>query len=89
MEWNSLAEAYEDLWELRDMRVEGWPLMSSPLPTVLICANYVILVTVVGPRFMRDRKPFQLRGFLVAYNCLQVVLNAWILRNVSASFEKM
>ena len=36
--------------DLRDPRVDSWPLMSSIWPTVIICALYVYVVKVAGPR---------------------------------------
>ena len=36
--------------DLRDPRVDSWPLMSSIWPTVIICALYVYIVKVAGPR---------------------------------------
>ena len=56
-----LLNFYDRLWELRDPRVENLPLMSGPLPTVLICLTYVYIVTIWGPNFMRDRKPIEIR----------------------------
>lgn len=38
----------DDLWSGRDRRVDGWPLMGSPLPTAAVCAAYVYLATVSG-----------------------------------------
>ena len=52
---------YDRLWELRDPRVENLPLMSGPLPTVVICLLYVYIVTLWGPNYMRDRKPIEIR----------------------------
>ena len=65
-----------------DRRVEEWPLMSSPLPTVLICLIYVLTVKVWGPRLMRDRPAFELRRTLIVYNFVQVLFSAWIFRLV-------
>ena len=56
-----LLNFYDRLWELRDPRVENLPLMSGPLPTVVICLTYVYIVTIFGPNFMRDRKPIEIR----------------------------
>ena len=53
---------YDRLWELRDPRVENLPLMSGPLPTVVICLLYVYIVTLWGPNYMRDRKPIEIRN---------------------------
>ena len=36
--------------DLRDPRVDSWPLMSSIWPTITICALYVYVVKVAGPR---------------------------------------
>ncbi|XP_058812073.1 elongation of very long chain fatty acids protein AAEL008004 isoform X2 [Topomyia yanbarensis] len=61
-----------------DPRTKGWPLMSSPFPTLALCLGYVYLVKVLGPRLMENRKPFQLRHTLIAYNFIQVVFSAWL-----------
>ena len=73
------AQAWVDkVWELRDKRVDGWPLMDSYVPTLLMSAAYVFLVTVWGPRFMKDRKPYNISTFLIYYNFAQVLLSAYI-----------
>ena len=71
-------ETLEWLWEVRDKRMDGLPLLSSPLPTAAICLTYVFIVKVAGPRFMRDREPYNIRSFLIVYNALQVALSAYI-----------
>ena len=48
-------DLYSELWTLRDRRLDSWPLMSSPAPTVAASAAYVVFVLVVGPWFMRNR----------------------------------
>ena len=37
--------------DLRDPRVDSWPLMSSIWPTTAICCVYVYTVKVLGPRY--------------------------------------
>lgn len=61
-----------------DKRVKDWFLMSSPLPTLTMCLSYAFIVKILGPRLMRDRKPFQLRKTLIIYNLLQVIFSSWI-----------
>ncbi|XP_022836081.1 elongation of very long chain fatty acids protein AAEL008004-like isoform X2 [Spodoptera litura] len=61
-----------------DPRTNPWFLMSSPFPTLLICLSYVYLVKVLGPRFMENRKPYELKNVLILYNFLQVVFSAWL-----------
>ena len=63
--------------ELRDPRADSLPLMSSIWPTVLICVVYVYIIKVAGPRFMRDRKPYQLKHFVIAYNTFQTLFSLW------------
>lgn len=52
--------------------------MSSPLPTMVMCLSYGLIVKKVGPWLMRDRKPFQLRKTLIIYNLLQVIFSSWL-----------
>uniref|UniRef100_A0ABD2WGF7 Elongation of very long chain fatty acids protein n=1 Tax=Trichogramma kaykai TaxID=54128 RepID=A0ABD2WGF7_9HYME len=61
-----------------DKRTTNWLLMSSPFPTLLICLSYVYLVKVLGPKLMENRKPFQLKNVLIAYNLFQVIFSAWL-----------
>jgi hypothetical protein len=76
--YHNLSGKYGNLWELRDRRMEGLPLMGSPWPTVAICLAYVYVVKVWGPNYMRDRKPFEMKSFLIGYNAFQVVLSAYM-----------
>ena len=71
------------LWEKRDTRMDGLPLLNSPLPAALICMCYVFIVKVAGPRFMQNREPYNIKKFLVIYNALQVALSAYIVYWVS------
>lgn len=71
-------ETLEWMWEVRDKRMDGLPGLSSPLPTALICLTYVYIVKVAGPRFMKDREPYNIRTFLIFYNSFQVILSAYI-----------
>ena len=71
-----------DIWSKRDRRVDGYFLLSSPIPTALICLTYVFAVKVVGPKFMENRKPYDLKNFLVIYNAFQVVFSTFIFSEV-------
>ncbi|KAG5675220.1 hypothetical protein PVAND_005144 [Polypedilum vanderplanki] len=66
-----------------DPRVAKWPLAASPFPTLFICLAYVYIVKVLGPRFMQDRKPFNLRKVIIFYNFLQVMLSFYLFWEVS------
>ncbi|CAG0886358.1 unnamed protein product [Darwinula stevensoni] len=70
---------YNDLMiNKRDKRVDGWLFMSGPLPTLSICLFYVILVKVIGPRYMKNRPPFDIRRLLVVYNFVQMIFSIWL-----------
>nr|APH81340.1 elongase1 [Paracyclopina nana] len=70
------------VWDQRDKRVDGWFMMNSFWPTFLTCSAYVYIVKVAGPRFMKDRKPYNINTFLVYYNALQVVLSTYLFVNL-------
>uniref|UniRef100_A0A8C2GUX6 Elongation of very long chain fatty acids protein n=1 Tax=Cyprinus carpio TaxID=7962 RepID=A0A8C2GUX6_CYPCA len=54
-----IAKYSESNWE--------WPMMSSPLPTLGISVLYLLFLWV-GPLYMQNREPFQLRKTLIVYN---------------------
>lgn len=69
-------------FDVSDPRVNNWPLMDSPVTTMLIVAVYLYLVVILGPRLMANRKPFQLNSVLVAYNAAQVIFSIAMLWEV-------
>lgn len=73
-----MLAAYEWAWERRDRRVDDYILMQSVLPTLFLCLGYVYIVKVWGPRYMKDRQPFEIRSFIIIYNAFQVVLSAYL-----------
>ena len=68
----------QELWELRDKRVDNWLFMDSPWPTLTLCAAYIYFVKFMGPSFMKNRDPYQLKTTIQVYNILQVLLSAYI-----------
>lgn len=76
--WNEWEDVYHKTMEKRDRRTDGLFLMSSPLPTLLICLTYVLIVKVWGPNYMKNREPLNIRKFLIGYNFFQVVLSTYI-----------
>jgi anthranilate/para-aminobenzoate synthase component II len=59
--------------------------MSSPFPTLAICLSYAYFVKVLGPKIMENRKPMNLQGVLIIYNCVQVIFSAWLFYEVTAA----
>lgn len=52
-------------------------MVDSPVPTIIYTLIYLFIVWI-GPKLMRDRKPFKLTWLLIPYNFLMAVLNLYI-----------
>ncbi|XP_064618993.1 very long chain fatty acid elongase 4-like [Lineus longissimus] len=75
---SNISNLYEDFIISRgDPRVQSWPLLKTPTNTVAIIVMYLLMVKL-GPRLMRDRKPFDLRWTLVPFNAFLVCLSTYI-----------
>ncbi|XP_055318719.1 elongation of very long chain fatty acids protein AAEL008004-like [Sitodiplosis mosellana] len=66
------------LVEYSDPRTDDLPLINSPLIIFAICASYLYIVLSFGPRFMKDRAPFQIKSILIVYNAFQIVANIFV-----------
>lgn len=64
----------EKVFEPSDEIVDSWPISNNPWLVLGIIVTYVVFVTRVGPLWMRDRKPFQLKGLILGYNLAQVII---------------
>merc|ERR1712110_11542 len=64
--------------DLRDPRVDDWFLMSSVWPNVGLCALYYYIIRIWGPRFMKDREPYNIQTLITAYNLFQTLFSLWI-----------
>ncbi|GLH03291.1 Elongation of very long chain fatty acids protein [Gryllus bimaculatus] len=74
-----VVDNYNELLEnTKDPQVDSWLFMSSPIPVLGILAFYLYFVLKLGPAIMKDRKPLNLQGVLVAYNAYQVIFSAWL-----------
>lgn len=79
-----LSYYYTDFFdEYGDPRVEGMFLMRTPWPVIVLSFTYLLFVTIIGQRLMRNRKPFELFHFIRIYNLLMVLYNlcSFILAN--------
>lgn len=73
-------DSYVDIVDkISDPRTTDWPLMQSPVPTILMVVSYLYVVIILGPRIMRDRKPFKLKEVLIVYNGFQVLFSLFML----------
>nr|CAD7409888.1 unnamed protein product [Timema poppensis] len=65
-------------FKLADPRVKDWPLIGSPVYLLVIVALYLFFVLVAGPKFMENRRPYDLKKIIAVYNILQVLANAYL-----------
>ncbi|XP_014357317.2 elongation of very long chain fatty acids protein 7 [Papilio machaon] len=76
---NSFSKTYHRLFvELADPRTNDWFLIKSPGPGLAIIGLYLYFTLKWGPRYMADKKPFQLQKTLVVYNFIQVFVSIWL-----------
>ncbi|XP_028902935.1 elongation of very long chain fatty acids protein 4 [Ornithorhynchus anatinus] len=78
---NGSLRFYRWTWTIADKRVENWPLMQSPLPTLTISTLYLLFVWL-GPKWMKNKEPFQMRLVLILYNFGMVLLNLFIFKEL-------
>jgi len=74
---SQVIDNWNYLLDQRDPRSDAYPMMYSVWPTAIGCLAYVYFCKVLGPRFMADRKPYQLKGIILAYNLFQTLFSFW------------
>lgn len=61
-------------WSLvQDPRTVGWFMVGEVWPLVNLMVLYVFGVKLVGPRMMKDRRPFDIRHIVLCYNFLMIL----------------
>jgi hypothetical protein len=68
---------YNKIMSYHDPRTDGYPLMESPVPHMVVLAFYLFAVAK-GPQWMKTRPAFELRTVLVLYNLALVVLSTYM-----------
>uniref|UniRef100_A0A1A9VWW7 Elongation of very long chain fatty acids protein n=1 Tax=Glossina austeni TaxID=7395 RepID=A0A1A9VWW7_GLOAU len=64
--------------ETRDPRTADLPVASSLTYTMALVGLYLLTVLKLGPAFMSNRKPFEIKRILQIYNVLQIAGNLYI-----------
>ncbi|XP_002399478.3 elongation of very long chain fatty acids protein AAEL008004 [Ixodes scapularis] len=65
-----------ELQRMGDPRTRDYPLVMNPLFVFPLVIFYVYFVKVLGPRWMKNREPFQIVNLIRFYNLAMVFLNA-------------
>lgn len=74
-----LMEEYTNFMETKsDPRTSKWLLMNSPGPLLTIVVTYLYFCAYAGPRYMKDRKPFDLKNVIILYNFVQVFMSVFL-----------
>ncbi|RWS27464.1 elongation of very long chain fatty acids protein-like isoform X2 [Leptotrombidium deliense] len=75
----ALGYYYHDFWmEEGDPRTKVFPFMNGgPWTVIGILLFYLYFVKSLGPNFMKDRKPFDLRRPIFWYNVFLVIFNGY------------
>lgn len=63
-----------------DPYTRDWLFISSPFPLILIILGYIYFIFYAGFRYMKNRPPYKLRIFILIYNIIQILINAWIVK---------
>lgn len=76
---SGIVEWYKDtMYNKCNPRTKDWFLMSGPGPLLIIVVSYIYFSTSAGPRYMRDKKPYDLRNVMIVYNFTQVLLSMYL-----------
>ncbi|XP_022190423.1 elongation of very long chain fatty acids protein 7 [Nilaparvata lugens] len=67
-----------------DENAKQWPLMSSPIYTLMILAGYLYFCTSLGRNFMEKRKPYTLDRIMITYNFIQILMNGYLFYKTSS-----
>lgn len=61
-----------------DPRMNGRPLIASPMPTITLTIAYLYFVKIAGPKWMKDRPAYSLRKFMIIYNFAMVAISTYM-----------
>ncbi|XP_017304753.1 elongation of very long chain fatty acids protein 4-like [Diaphorina citri] len=64
-------------FEIVEDEVDNWFLMTSWVPITSIVAGYLVFVLYAGPKWMANRKPFDIKYILLVYNLAQTLINLY------------
>lgn len=71
-----------------DPRIKSYFFMNSIWPVFFVLSVYLLFVFKIGPEFMKHRKPFNIDRIVKVYNCVQILLNFYLLEEVREHFIK-
>nr|CAB3242266.1 elongation of very long chain fatty acids protein 7-like [Phallusia mammillata] len=82
---NRFGKVLNETLEQADPRVSEYPFMDRPGLNLIGTLTYLFVVTYAGPRYMKNREPFNLRKFVAVYNLVMVIFSTYIFYEFLAS----
>lgn len=70
-----------------DSRTNNFPLVSNPLPILVILYVYHRFVGAWGPALMANRPPYNIKKLIIVYNVIQIGLSGYLTVQVSKERE--
>ena len=84
---STLSDIYQYYLSIGDPRVENWMMMKSPMKTIGFMFTYLLALRLIKEN-MANKKPFELRAFLIVYNFFQVCGSFYIFVEVFLDFTQ-
>ncbi|KAK9874074.1 hypothetical protein WA026_002430 [Henosepilachna vigintioctopunctata] len=80
------AKIDEILDKYGDDRIHEFFLCDSVWKPLSIVALYVLFVRRIGPWFMKDRQPYNVRNFVIVFDITQIVVNFYLTYKISTNY---
>ncbi|CAN7946965.1 unnamed protein product [Ixodes hexagonus] len=75
-------DALTAVLSLRDPRIKNWETLENPTYIFVLLASYLYVAKSLGPRYMKNRDPYELKGVIMVYNLFQVLANVYFLSQI-------
>lgn len=76
---SAIIDWYKDImYNKNDPRTKDWFLVSGPGPLFTILVTYLYFSLSAGPKYMRDKKPYNLKNTMIFYNIFQILVSIYI-----------
>ncbi|KAH9381015.1 hypothetical protein HPB48_008229 [Haemaphysalis longicornis] len=76
MAWPVSPNLLQYVWSLRDPRVKDWGITTDAGFMFPLLISYIYVSKIGGPRWMKNRPAFELKGVILLYNLFMMVANA-------------
>lgn len=70
-----------------DAGTKDWYLVNSVFIPSAIDVVYLWFVLIAGPKWMQNRKPYNIKSLIMVYNVVQIIFNIYLLKEVHFIFS--